>query len=328
MRAAANLKYHLRTGNVLSVARGLYAVVPPKADASTFVPDRFLLGATARPDACFCYHAALELLGLAHSTWTTCTVFTARRHPTIEFRGQRVRFLANPVALEPQSIPARLVGVNDPDNVDRRGDLGPSFRMMATTSVDRGPLRLRVTGRERTLVEGLREPDHVGGLNELLDSFVGVKLPNIQVLTTVLDLYHERFALGRFRPVDVRQSDMGPRVGLGHLSKRRANLRLLVSESVDGPSVDVDHDYRRHMDARRVEIRDQRREAIRLGQLLAEELGVADAAEQQHQDHRDETRADSRVRIGLASFRRVQRVERVVPNQDLTVDHAFILCHT
>ncbi|MES1197315.1 MAG: hypothetical protein ABUL55_01705 [Pseudomonadota bacterium] len=60
------LRQHLRSGNVRRVARGVYASVPPHADPSTWVVDRFLAASKLKPDAILAYHSALELHGAAY----------------------------------------------------------------------------------------------------------------------------------------------------------------------------------------------------------------------------------------------------------------------
>jgi hypothetical protein len=74
-----SLRYYLRLGRLKSVARGVYASIPPTAESATFQPDRYLVAAKARADAVFSYHAAFELLGAAHSDWN---VNRGRASPT------------------------------------------------------------------------------------------------------------------------------------------------------------------------------------------------------------------------------------------------------
>src|SRR5687768_15467502 len=61
------LKHHLRTGRLRLLGREIYAVVPPGMAAADLRADPFLAARAARPDAVFAHHAALELLGAAHS---------------------------------------------------------------------------------------------------------------------------------------------------------------------------------------------------------------------------------------------------------------------
>jgi predicted transcriptional regulator of viral defense system len=164
--AVSRLKHHLRSGRLVLAARGVYAVVPAGLQAGRFQPDPYLVAAAARPDAVFCYHSALELLGVAHSVWSGCTVFTARRRRPASLPGAEVHFLEDPQ-------PLRTLA---------RRDLG-------TATVEHHGRVLRVTGPERTLVEGLRRPRPAGGLEELLDSASAFPTLDLDLLEAVLSAY-------------------------------------------------------------------------------------------------------------------------------------------
>lgn len=164
--ASERLRYHLETGRLKLVARGLYAVVPPGASAVTLHPDPFLVAVAARPDAVFCHHSALELLGAAHSVWTEHTVYAGRRRRPIRLENSIVRFLEAP---EPMA--------------------GDDDRPFGTRQVERRGRLLLTTGPERTLVEGLRRPYLVGGLEELILSASGFPALDMDILDEVLVRY-------------------------------------------------------------------------------------------------------------------------------------------
>jgi predicted transcriptional regulator of viral defense system len=167
--AIERLRYAASTGRVKLVTREVYAAIPPGTDPKRFQPDRFLVAAAVRRDAVFCYHAALELLGAAHSDWNRCAVFTAVRRKTLSVGGVVIEFLEPP-------IPFRSA---------RRRELG-------VTKVDRLGKALRVTGRERTLLDGLRQPARMGGLPELLDSTAGFGVLDLDLLEALLKAYGEK----------------------------------------------------------------------------------------------------------------------------------------
>ena len=169
-RAAHNqLKHHLRRGRVKNVARGIYAAVPPGIDPRGFSPDRYLVGAAARPDGVFAYHAALELLGSAHSVWHECTLHTRRARTPVDVGHARVLFLPTPQ-------PLRRLGLHE----------------LAIRDVPHETQHLRVTSSERTLVEGFRQPHRVGGLSELVESAAGFAVLDFDVLEAVLVAYDQR----------------------------------------------------------------------------------------------------------------------------------------
>jgi predicted transcriptional regulator of viral defense system len=163
------LKYHVRQGRVKSVSRGVYASVPVGLHPEGYQPDRFLVASKVRSDAIFSHHAALELLGAAHSDWSVCTVFTGTRRLPVRLGSVTVRFLPNPRALERRKKP----------------DAG-------TVQVTRSAVALRVTGPERTLLDGLSRPDLAGGVAELVASAEGFGVLDLELLRRLLDLYGEK----------------------------------------------------------------------------------------------------------------------------------------
>jgi hypothetical protein len=171
--AIERLRYAARTGQVKLVTREVYASVPPGTDPRRFQPDRFLVAATVRRDAVFSYHAALELLGAAHSDWNRCAVFTAVRRKTLSVGGAVIEFLEPLLAFRSA----------------RRRDLG-------VATVDRLGRLLRVTGRERTLLDGLRQPARMGGLPELLESAAGFGVLDLDLLEGLLKVYAEKSLWG------------------------------------------------------------------------------------------------------------------------------------
>lgn len=160
------LKHHLATGRLKLLGRGLYAVVPLGTAPDAWRPDPFLAAAAARPDAIFSHHAALELLGAAHSVWNECTAYTHRRRRPLALDGTTVRFLEVPAAMGEGSGPG--LGTR---KVERRGRL------------------LETTGPERTLVEGFRRPRLAGGLEELVSSASGFTTLDLDLLGEVLARY-------------------------------------------------------------------------------------------------------------------------------------------
>lgn len=167
--ATKRLRRYVEDGRLKLLERGLYAVVPPRASSQTFQPDPFLAANAARPDSLFCYHSALELLGVAHSVWKKHSVFTKNRRPPLRLHGSEVLFLDHPVALRKNRV-----------------------NQLGTRNVERLGFLLRVTGPERTLVEGFRRPDLVGGLPELTNSASGFATLDLKLLTELLKRYGER----------------------------------------------------------------------------------------------------------------------------------------
>ena len=163
------LKYAARRGKLKKLARGVYASVPPGVEPTKFQPDRFLAAAALRPDAIFSHHSALELLGAAHSEWQLCTAYSARRSQPFDLDGLELRFLANPQPLVRQQA-----------------------TKLGTRSVRRLDRELRVTGPERTLIDGFRRPDLVGGLPEFVESAAGLSVLELPLLFELLDTFRQK----------------------------------------------------------------------------------------------------------------------------------------
>ncbi|BAU49578.1 transcriptional regulator [Sulfurifustis variabilis] len=167
--ALERLKYAASRGKLKKLARGVYATVPPGVDPKKFQPDRFLAAAALRPDAIFSHHSALELLGAAHSEWRLCTAYSARRSQPFNLDGVDLRFLSHPKPLLRRQLTA-----------------------LGTRSVRRLDRELRVTGPERTLIDGFRQPDLVGGLAELVESAAGFSVLELPLLFDILKAHGQK----------------------------------------------------------------------------------------------------------------------------------------
>lgn len=160
------LKYHLETGRLKLVIRGVYAVVPAGAKAKEFRTDPFLVAAVFRPGSVFSHHSALELLGVAHSVWNKCTLYAKGRRRPLLVNGTILRFLEHPA----------------PMRTELGGHLG-------TRKIERQGKLLQTTGPERTLVEGFRRPELAGGLEELVTSASGFAVLDLTLLDEILQRY-------------------------------------------------------------------------------------------------------------------------------------------
>ena len=163
---AKRLKYLQSRGRIVSLERGLYATVRPGEDREGLAPDPYLVGAALRPDGVFAYHSALTLLGAGHSDWSVVTLLSHSRRRPLILQGARVEVLPHPAIL--LRMADTEVGVRSVPYLDRI---------------------LRVTGPERTLVDGFRRLDLVGGLEELVASAAGFPSLDLEKLDTVLGAY-------------------------------------------------------------------------------------------------------------------------------------------
>ena len=206
-RAVDQAKYYAEVGRLRRLTRGLYAVTPIGTDARTFLPDPYLVAAALRPDAILSHHSALDLLGHAHSVFHQFPYFTG--HPRRTLRVDGFEWPAVP-------HPAPLVR-------KRRTEFG-------VVQLDRRGQLLRLTGPERTLVDGFAAPWWVGGLDELVESAAGFRDLDLDLLNAYLKLLDRRVldaATGWFLE---RHPEVSSDVGglLTKLEKRRPQQPLYL----------------------------------------------------------------------------------------------------
>lgn len=93
--------------------------------------------------------------------------FSNRKRNSIEIGHVKIKFLNTPESLN-----------DDP--------------YLGTVNVYRMNIALRVTGRERTLVEGFRKPVHSGGLEEHIESISGFGVLDLDLLKLILKVYNQK----------------------------------------------------------------------------------------------------------------------------------------
>ena len=130
----------LRAGYLGSVgARGLYYIIPQESSKDKYTPDKFLIGAKLSPGGVISYHSALELHGASYSSFKVVYVITQRHFRSFRFQG-----------IKYQAV---------------KGNTG-----FGIETILREGLKIAVTDRERTLVEGMNGLKYVGGLEEYFKS--------------------------------------------------------------------------------------------------------------------------------------------------------------
>jgi len=137
------LAYHVKTGHLINVKRGLYAVVPRGVDPERYTPDPFLLASRMTSDAVLSHHTALEFYGRAYSVFSKFTYQTSKSPKSATFRG---------MSFQPVKIPEALKRKNKEDFGVKTHDL-------------KG-LKLKVTALERILVDVMDRPNYSGSWEE------------------------------------------------------------------------------------------------------------------------------------------------------------------
>jgi len=159
----ALMSYHQGTGRILAVRRGLYASVPPGSSPETAPVDAYLAGAMGYPQGVLGYHTALELHGLAHSTFEAIQILVPRAQRSWTFRG---------VDFHP---------------IQPREALGESALTLEVEYMDRLGFDLPVTSAARTLVDVLDRPDLAGGWEEIWRSLEGLRLVDADAVMGYLE---------------------------------------------------------------------------------------------------------------------------------------------
>jgi len=154
------LRYHQARGHLLAVRRGLYAFVRPGFSPATSPVDAYLVASMAVADGVLAYHSALELHGLAYSTFETAQVASTRSLRSWRFRGIEIR------------------------TIKAAQSLGQKALTLGVQTMDRAGQDIKVTTPERTLVDVLDRPDLGGGWEEIWRSLEGLSILSFaEVLT-------------------------------------------------------------------------------------------------------------------------------------------------
>lgn len=150
------LAYHVRSGRLRRIRRGLYAVVDRAGDAPV---DSYLVASRLAPDAILAYHTALELHGRAYSVHHQVLFLSRHRFRPLDFEGVRYRAVRPPKVL--RDLGQELTGVE---------------------MVDRAGLDVPVTRLERTLVDVLDRPELGGGWEEIWSSLETVEFFDLDLV--------------------------------------------------------------------------------------------------------------------------------------------------
>jgi len=146
------LAYHRRYGRIISIRRGLYAVVPPGSSPESAPVDPYLLASKMTTDATLGYHTALEFHGKAYSVFNKIYYLCGRNSQPLLFRSYEFISVLVPKAL--RGHPSELFGLKQ---------------------YERSGVAIRATNLERTLVDVMDRPDISGSWEEIWRSLESVE---------------------------------------------------------------------------------------------------------------------------------------------------------
>ncbi len=138
------LQYYLRKKRIISIRRGLFAVVPPGTSADNLNIDPYALAGMLTEDSVLSYHSALELHGFAYSLFRKQTFKTKHKIKSFEF-GET---LFQPV-------------------YHKRFVQAPHLYKSFTVSINRNGTDIRMTSLACTYVDVLDRPELCGGWEEV-----------------------------------------------------------------------------------------------------------------------------------------------------------------
>lgn len=148
------LSYHQKAGHLIHIRKFLYAVKPMLNQEQWIDP--YLIASKAAVEAIIAYHTALELHGIAYTTFNEFTFLANRQISSFNYEGQYFRPIIQPKALMQGS------------QIDYGIEL-----------TQRSGLSVKLTCLERTIVDVLDRPDLGGGWEEIWRS-----LDNVTQLNT------------------------------------------------------------------------------------------------------------------------------------------------
>lgn len=164
------LDYYTKQGRIKPIRRKMYAVISPNETLDSVLVDPYLVAGKVTEDAVIGYHSALELLGVAYSSFGQLTYITQQKSKPFAFDGNWYQSVTVPIALQKKQAAHICV-----DTINRQG-------------VD-----IRVTNAARTFVDVLDRVKICGGWEEVYRSISNLAVLNVdQVIKYSLMLDNAR----------------------------------------------------------------------------------------------------------------------------------------
>ncbi|MFQ5832012.1 MAG: type IV toxin-antitoxin system AbiEi family antitoxin [Candidatus Thorarchaeota archaeon] len=192
-----------REGKIRSIRRGLYHVVLPVSD--TKAPDLFLVASKVRPSSFLGFHTALEFYGSAHSLY------------------YNESYVCGPEAN--RFRPFSLYGVRIRPVVVRENESGIAKHRHHKEDI-------RVSSKERTVIDCVERPEYCGGWEEVLNSLMRLDGLRFRVIRQLLLERENQFLLRQVGIVLEILREASPLI-----REAISNRQLLrLAEFVQGPA--------------------------------------------------------------------------------------------
>lgn len=151
------------------IRKGLYLVLSPLEKPETYMPDKLLIAAKIRQQYYLGYHTALEYYGCAQSFWNEAYICIKPRDRFDSFKYKRLSFK-------------------------------PVFTNDTTTEIQQKNYlntTIKVSSKERTLIECLTKIQYAGGWEEAIKSLEGLGGINQEKLLTLFRKQKNQMAIKR-----------------------------------------------------------------------------------------------------------------------------------
>ncbi len=148
----ALLSYHIKTGNLVRIRRGLFGVIPQGASPESYSFDPYLVAAKLDEGGVIGYHSALAFYGKSYSVTHQFVVLGYKRQINFTFHSDNFRLVQFPISLYKKNL-----------------------EYFGAKTISHRNCLLRVTSFERTLVDMLDRPELSGGWEEIWRSLESVE---------------------------------------------------------------------------------------------------------------------------------------------------------
>jgi predicted transcriptional regulator of viral defense system len=166
------LLYYVKKGKLLHLRRALYVVLPPNATPETVQIDPYLIAGKAVEDSILAYHTALELHGVAYSSFEQFTFITQHKVKPFQLANQKY---------QPIAIPSILLK-------NKQNSFGVEV-------INRQGVDIKITNSARTFVDVLDRIELAGGIEEVYRSLENMVILNIdEIIHYCLMLKNARLA--------------------------------------------------------------------------------------------------------------------------------------
>lgn len=164
-----HIKRYRKIGRIDAIKQGLYYVVSQGHKPKTTPVDLYLVASKAAKDSVIAFHTAFELLGVGHSVFYR--IYYLTKTPRRQFNFRNVSFKAVQVSLALVEKDQVTFGI---ERAERLGQM------------------IKLTGKERTLVDCLERPEYCGGFEEVYRCAEKLPFLNFDVLMEYLRFRSKR----------------------------------------------------------------------------------------------------------------------------------------